>query len=58
MSARHTGTVKWWNEEKCFGFIAQDGGGQDLFAHFKAIEVVLTPVQEPRNLIQSFVRRS
>jgi CspA family cold shock protein len=32
-----TGTVKWFNEGKGFGFIAPDNGGKDLFAHFKEI---------------------
>jgi CspA family cold shock protein len=32
-----TGTVKWFNESKGFGFIAQDAGGADLFAHFRDI---------------------
>jgi cold shock protein len=33
-----TGTVKWFNESKGFGFIAQDAGGADLFAHFRDIQ--------------------
>ncbi|HEU5283807.1 MAG TPA: cold-shock protein [Burkholderiales bacterium] len=33
-----TGTVKWFNESKGFGFITPDGGGKDLFAHFSEIQ--------------------
>ncbi|NMG67283.1 cold-shock protein [Azoarcus indigens] len=33
-----TGTVKWFNEGRGFGFIAPDGGGKDLFAHFRDIQ--------------------
>ena len=38
MAVEEAGTVRWFNIEKGFGFIARDGGGKDVFVHISALE--------------------
>ncbi|AMO23822.1 cold-shock protein [Ramlibacter solisilvae] len=38
MTTNQTGTVKWFDQGKGYGFITPDAGGKDLFAHFREIQ--------------------
>src|ERR1700730_14513726 len=43
LAVEETGTVKWYNLEQGFGFIAREGGGKDVFVHISALETIRAP---------------
>jgi CspA family cold shock protein len=57
MSNLVTGTVKWFNDSKGFGFITPEGGGEDLFAHFREIQGTGFKTLKEGQKVQFEVRR-
>jgi len=56
IAAEETGTVKWFNPEKGFGFIARDCGGRDVFVHISALERSgLTSLSEGQQVVVDVV---
>jgi len=52
-----TGTVKWFNGQKGYGFIQPDAGGQDVFVHVSAVERAgLEPLREGQKLTYELER--
>ena len=47
-----TGTVKWFNSGKGFGFISPDGGGEDLFVHHSEVKVTGYATLEDNQKVQ------
>ncbi len=53
-----TGAVKWFNATKGFGFIAPDGGGNDVFVHISAVkEAGMSDLQEGQKLSYDLVEQ-
>jgi CspA family cold shock protein len=57
MSNITSGTVKWFNDSKGFGFITPEGGGEDLFAHFREIQGTGFKTLKEGQKVQFEVRR-
>ena len=57
MSNLVSGTVKWFNDSKGFGFITPDSGGEDLFAHFREIQGTGFKTLKEGQKVQFEVRR-
>ena len=52
-----TGTVKWFNAQKGFGFIQPEGGGNDVFVHISAVQAAgLNGLDEGQSLVFEVVR--